>query len=144
MREALALLIPACAIGIFLVPRRAGWRRSTILAATLSLCLGIGFSSFVSTALIVGGIAPTATSFVVTDVAIWTAIGVLGWWLKEHGTQSPEPRAQSPEPRAQSPEPRAQSHQSKAQSRQSKARSRKPRTERHMITSTGSCARRLA
>jgi hypothetical protein len=117
MREALALLIPACAIGIFLVPRRAGWRRSTILAATLSLCLGIGFSSFVSTALIVGGIAPTATSFVVTDVAIWTAIGVLGWWLKEHGTQSPEPRAQSPEPPVESPEPTVESAEPKAKNR---------------------------
>jgi hypothetical protein len=108
MLEALALLIPACAIGIFLVPRPVRRGPSTIGAATLAFCLGIGFSSLVSTALIVGGIAPTTTSFVVADVAIWAAVGVLGWWLR---TCLREPRAQSREPGVESREPRAQSRE---------------------------------
>ncbi len=85
MREAMALLIPACAIGLFLLPRRTtalgqpavtGRRRAAVSSVTLALCLGIGFSSLVSTALIVIGIAPTTSRFVLVDVAIWAIVAV--------------------------------------------------------------------
>ena len=109
MREVLALLIPASAIGVFLLPRPARWGRALVSAATLSICLGIGFSSLTSLALIVVGIAPTTRSFLVADVAIWASVAVLGWWVTERRTLSREPRAESPQPRAESPKPKAKS-----------------------------------
>jgi hypothetical protein len=84
MREAIALLIPACAIGMFLYPRRA--------SIALAFCLGIGFSSVVSTALIAIGVAPTSRVFVLTDIAVWAIVAAFGWRTR--------PRAQSPGPRA--------------------------------------------
>jgi len=120
MREVLALLIPAAAIGVFLLPRPARWGRALVSAATLSICLGIGFSSLTSLALIVVGIAPTMRSFLVADIAIWASVAVLGWWATERRTQSREPSAESREPQAESPEP---SVEPKAQSPAPKAES---------------------
>jgi hypothetical protein len=106
MREALALLIPACAIGVTLLPRPVRGGRSLVAIATLTLCLGIGFSSLVSTALIVIGIAPTTVGFVVADVAIWASIGTLGWWTRRTvEKQAPGTGAESRESGAESPEP---------------------------------------
>ena len=121
MREAIAVLIPACAIGVFLY-RSPGLvsARAAVASLALALCLGIGFSSVVSTALIVIGVAPTSRTFVVADIVVWAIVSALGWWTR-WAAQSPEPRAQSPEPRAQSREPRA------AQSREPRAQSREPR-----------------
>ena len=104
MREALALLIPACAIGVFLLPRRhTAGSRSAVAAVTLALCLGIGFSSLTSSGLIVIGIAPTTVGFVVADVAIWLSVGALGWWMRQTGRLEsaslvPEPGAEIPPP----------------------------------------------
>jgi hypothetical protein len=104
MREALALLIPACAIGLFVLPHPLRWGRSSVAAATLSLCLGIGFSSLVSTALVVMDVAPTTTGFVVADVANWAAIAVLAWWgrravwKREAGSSPSEPGVRNREP----------------------------------------------
>jgi hypothetical protein len=101
MREALALLIPACAIGLFVMPHPLRWGRSSVVAATLSLCLGTGFASLVSTALVVMDVAPTTTGFVVADVAIWAAIAVLAWWgrraawQQEAGSSRSEPAARN-------------------------------------------------
>ena len=75
MREAIAVLIPACAIGVFLYPRSA----SRVCALALALCLGIGFSSVVSLALIVIGVAPTSRTFVLIDVAVWVIVAAFGW-----------------------------------------------------------------
>jgi hypothetical protein len=102
MREAIAVLIPACAIGVFLYPRSADFR-SIVSSLALAFCLGIGFSSLVSLALIIGGIAPTSRAFVLIDVAIWIIVAVLGWRIRRVA-QGREPRAQSPEP-SQSREP---------------------------------------
>jgi hypothetical protein len=55
-----------------------------ISVAALVLCLGIGFSSLTSTALIVNGIAPTTGSFVLADVAIWASVCALGWWMRRN------------------------------------------------------------
>jgi hypothetical protein len=104
MREALALLIPACAIGFFVLPRSLRWGRSSAVAATLSLCLGIGFSSLVSAALVVMDVAPTTTGFVVADGAIWAGIAVLAWWgrraawQQEAGSSPSQPGARNREP----------------------------------------------
>lgn len=97
MREAIAVLIPACAIGVFLY-RSLGLvsARAAVAALALAVCLGIGFSSIVSTALIVSGVAPTSRTFVPADIAVWAIIGVLGW--------STKPAARSQESRAQSRE----------------------------------------
>jgi len=80
MRELLALLIPACAIGVFLY-RSAGLTsaRATVASLALAFCLGIGFSSIVSTALIVIGVAPTSRAFVLVDLVLWAIVAVLGW-----------------------------------------------------------------
>jgi hypothetical protein len=106
MLEILALLIPACAIAILMLPRPLRGGRSLIAVVTLAFCLGIGFSSVTSTALIVGGLAPTTGTFVLADVAIWIGVSVVGWWARRSGR---ELRAESPALRAESPEPRAQS-----------------------------------
>lgn len=82
MREVLALLLPACAIGFFILPRPLDRGRASLCAAALALGLGIGFSSLTSTALIAGGIAPATVSFVSIDVAIWGGIAVLGWSIR--------------------------------------------------------------
>ena len=97
MRELLALLIPACAISVFLY-RSAGWTsaRAAIASLALALCLGIGFSSVVSTGLIVIGIAPTSRAFVLADVALWVIVGTLGLFTRR-AAESREPRAQSRE-----------------------------------------------
>ncbi|HZL96466.1 MAG TPA: hypothetical protein VFB99_22620 [Vicinamibacterales bacterium] len=104
MRELLALLIPVCAIGVFLY-RSAGWTSARAASASLALalCLGIGFSSVVSTGLIVIGIAPTSRAFVLADVALWVIVGALGLFTRR-AAESPEPKAQSPEPRVESRE----------------------------------------
>ena len=75
MREALAVLIPACAIGVFLYPRSA----SRVFSLALALCLGMGFSSVVSLALIVIGVAPTSRAFVLIDFAVWVIVAAFGW-----------------------------------------------------------------
>src|SRR5262245_48321699 len=97
MREAIALLIPACAIGVFLY-RSVGSSsaRAVVASIALALCLGIGFSSVVSTALVALGIAPTSRAFVLADIAVWVIVGVIGWSTKQ-AAQSPEPKAQSRE-----------------------------------------------
>jgi hypothetical protein len=97
MREALALLIPACAIGVFVCPRPVRPGRASVCAAALSLCLGIGFSSLVSLAFVVMGIAPATTAFVVADVVIWTSVAVLAWRMRSAAwTQEPDRRRQDP------------------------------------------------
>jgi hypothetical protein len=113
MREAIAVLIPACAIGVFLY-RSAGLTSARAAAASLALalCLGIGFSSVVSLALIVIGITPTSRAFVLADMALWAIVAALGWYTGRV-FQSPETKVQRPpEPNAQSPEPRAESQES--------------------------------
>ena len=100
MREAISVLIPACAIGICLYPSA---RRHVVFSLALALCLGIGFSSVVSTGLIVIGIAPTSRAFVLADVAVWVVVGALAW-LTRRAAESPEQKAQSPEPRVESRE----------------------------------------
>jgi hypothetical protein len=104
MRELLALFIPVCAIGVVLY-RLAGRTsaRVAIASLALALCLGIGFSSVVSTGLIVIGIAPTSRTFVLADVALWVIVGALGLFTRR-AAESPEPRVQSPQPRAQTRE----------------------------------------
>ena len=92
MREAISVLIPACAIGICLYP--AG-RRYVVFSLALAFCLGIGFSSVVSTALIVIGVAPSSRAFVLADVAVWVVVGALAWFTRR-AAESPEPKAQSP------------------------------------------------
>jgi len=97
MREAIAVLIPACAIGVFLY--RSTGRMSTraaVASLALALCLGIGFSSVVSTALIVLGIAPTSRVFVLTDVAIWVIVAALGWRI--HRVSTPNSQLPTPKP----------------------------------------------
>ena len=108
MREAIALLLPACAIGVVLY-RSAGVMSARAAAASLALalCLGIGFSSVVSTALIFSGIAPASRAFVLIDVATWAIVAALSWWTTS-AAKSREPKAKSPKPKAQSPEPEAQ------------------------------------
>ncbi len=98
MREAIALLLPACAIGVVLY-RSAGVMRARAAVASLALalCLGIGFSSVVSTALIFSGIAPVSRAFVLIDVATWAIVAALSWWTTS-AAKSPEPKAQSREP----------------------------------------------
>jgi hypothetical protein len=105
MRELLALLIPACAIGACL-SRSAGLpsARAAVASLALAMCLGIGFSSVVSIGLIVIGIAPTSRAFVLADVALWVIVGALGLFTRR-AAESPEPKAQSREPRAQSRKP---------------------------------------
>ena len=83
MREALALLLPACAIGFVILPRPLDRGRASLCAATIAMCLGIGFSSLTSTALIVSGIAPANVGFVLIDVAIWGGIAALGWSIRQ-------------------------------------------------------------
>jgi hypothetical protein len=90
MREALALLIPACAIAVFLLPRPVRPGRASAGAAALALCLGIGFSSLVSLALVLMGIAPATTAFVVVDVVIWISVAVLAWRMRS-AAWKPEP-----------------------------------------------------
>ena len=82
MREALALIIPACAIGFFVLPRPLRKGRASLFAATLALGLGIGFSSIISTALIVSGVDPATAGFVLIDAAIWGSIAALGWAVR--------------------------------------------------------------
>ena len=87
MREAISVLIPACAIGICLYPaglpstglRPGKTRRCVVFSLALAFCLGIGFSSVVSTALIVIGVAPSSRAFVLADMAIWAIVAALGW-----------------------------------------------------------------
>jgi hypothetical protein len=99
MREALALLIPACALGGFLLPRGARRGRAAISAAALSLCLGIGFSSVISTTLIVMGIAPTTAGFVVVDAVIWASVAALAWRMRRAALEQ-EPGSDRPSPDA--------------------------------------------
>jgi hypothetical protein len=112
MREVLALLIPACAIGILVLPCPFRPGRRLVAAVTLAFCLGIGVSSLTSTALIIVlGISPATRGFVLADIAIWTSVGVLGWWLRRanrrgHGRL---PKAESPKPKAEGLEPKAES-----------------------------------
>jgi hypothetical protein len=97
MRETIALLIPASAIGVFLY-RSVGSSSARAVAASLALafCLGTGFSSVVSIALIVIGVAPTSRAFVLVDVVVWVIVAALCWSMR--GTaKSPEPKAQSRE-----------------------------------------------
>jgi hypothetical protein len=98
MREAIALLIPASAIGVFLY-RSVGSSsaRAAVASLALAFCLGIGFSSVLSTVLIALGIGPTSRAFVLADVVVWTIVGALGWFTKPI-LQSREPRAESREP----------------------------------------------
>jgi hypothetical protein len=97
MREALALLIPACAIAVFLLPGPVRPGRASAGAAALALCLGIGFSSLVSLALVVIGIVPSTTAFIVADVVIWMSVAVLAWrmrsaaWKQDPGRPRPDP-----------------------------------------------------
>jgi hypothetical protein len=100
MRELLALLIPACAIGVFLY-RSAGVTsaRAAVASLALALCLGIGFSSVVSTALIVIGVAPTSRAFVLVDLVVWAIVAALGWWTNNASTpnfQLPTPKLPTP------------------------------------------------
>jgi len=81
MREALAVLLPACAVAVFLLPDRLRWR-SSLAAAAIALGLGLGFSSLLSTALIAGGIAATSIGFVAIDAALWVSVAAVGWWLR--------------------------------------------------------------
>lgn len=93
MREALALLLPACAIGA-LVPalHRCLGRPSRVSAVALALCLGIGLSSITTTALIALGVAPNSGGFVLADAMIWVAVGATGWWARRRGFLAvPEP-----------------------------------------------------
>lgn len=83
MLEVLAVLIPACAIAVFLCPRRGRARaRHVVGAITLASCLGIGFSSLTTLALVASGIALTTRRFVLFDMAIWTTVAAIGWWLR--------------------------------------------------------------
>jgi hypothetical protein len=82
MREALALLVPTLAVGVCLFPQGSPTTRNLVWAATSAMCLGIGFSSVTSTALIALGISPATTPFVLADVAIWAIVAGLGWWVK--------------------------------------------------------------
>ena len=79
MRALVALLIPACAIGVFLY-RSAGWRsaRAAVAFLALALSLGIGFSSVVSLALILIGVEPASRTFVLSDFAVWAIVAALG------------------------------------------------------------------
>ena len=82
MRETLALLIPSCAMAAAvpsLVSCVGGHSRAA--AAALALCLGIGFSSVTTIALLVSGIAIHSSAFVVIDAAIWTLVGGAGLWI---------------------------------------------------------------
>jgi hypothetical protein len=109
MREAIAVLIPACAIGVFLYPRSAGLTsaRAAVASFSLALCLGIGFSSVVSTGLIVSGVAPSSRAFVLADMALWAIVAAVGWYTGR-ASQRPESRAQSRAPKAQPPAPRVE------------------------------------
>jgi hypothetical protein len=107
MRAALALIIPACAIGTFVLPRPLLGARSLVSAVTLSVCLGIGFSSLVSTALIVSGLPPATDLFVLIDAAIWIGVGVLGWWLRRPGIESGDSGAGNQVRSAEGPKLRA-------------------------------------
>jgi len=92
MREALALLIPACAVGA-LIPSLSVCLGppSRVSAAALALCLGIGFSSLTTTGLIVLGIAPGTGRFVLADAVIWAIVGLAGWWIRRRGLlEAPE------------------------------------------------------
>jgi hypothetical protein len=82
MREVLALLIPAGAIGVFMLPFPLRRGRSFVSAVTLSICLGIGFSSIVSIALIALGVAAGTDRFALIDAAIWASVAALGWWVR--------------------------------------------------------------
>ena len=100
MREALAVLLPACAVAVLLLPRRLRWS-SSLAAAAIAIGLGLGFSSLVSTALIAAGIAATSIGFVAIDAAIWVSVAALGWWLRTRKESTP---AQFPTPHAQGSE----------------------------------------
>ena len=97
MREAIALLIPASAIGVFLY-RSVGSSsaRAAFASLALAFCLGIGFSSVVSITLVVIGVAPTSRAFVLSDFAVWAIVAALGWRIKRVA-KSPEPKAESRE-----------------------------------------------
>jgi hypothetical protein len=102
MREAIALLIPTCAIGVFLYRSMSVTTvRTAVAAVACAFCLGIGFSSVVSAALIAMGVAPTNGAFALIDMALWVIVAALGWWA----ARSPVPKALSREPKAQSREP---------------------------------------
>jgi hypothetical protein len=95
MREAIALLIPACAIGVCLYRFAGAARaRAAVVSLALAFSLGIGFSSVVSTALIAAGVAPTGRAFVLADLVVWAIVGALGWWTMT----SPAANAQLPTP----------------------------------------------
>ena len=144
MREALALLIPACAIGLFLFPVlpalattvstrtvAAGLRPAVLAGApsfhavciALALCLGIGFSSLTPSLSSSSASRPRRRRFVLTDVAIWTSVGALGWWTR-HAEAPSDPGAET----------RSQRREPDAESREHPSRA----------CSTGSCAPHLA
>ena len=87
MGEAVALLMPACAIALFLFPilpaaaagtlaegqtrrRSRAVARHAVSARALATCLGIGFSSLTSAAFVALGIAPASSSVVTFRSAI--------------------------------------------------------------------------
>jgi len=81
MREAVALLIPGCAIGVLMPPLAVGnGRPSRVSAAALAMCLGIGCSSVTTAALMFVGIAPHGRGFILADAAIWASVAAIGWW----------------------------------------------------------------
>lgn len=81
IREAIALLVPACAIVLLAPSLRSICGRSGASTAALALCLGIGLSSVTTTGLIAAGMTPREGIFVATDAAIWAIAGTTGWWL---------------------------------------------------------------
>jgi hypothetical protein len=82
MRETVALLIPAFALGIFIVPRPFRLSRSSVAACAFALCLGIGFSSLTTMAFIEAGFGPATWSFVQLDVGVWACVLALGCWIR--------------------------------------------------------------
>ncbi len=98
MRESIALLIPACTIGVFLY-RSVGAISARVAVACVALasCLGIGFSSVISITLIVLGIAPTSRAFVLADLAVWMIVAALCWRIRKAST----PNSQLPTPKSE-------------------------------------------
>lgn len=86
IREAIALLVPACAIWAILPPFSFGLSQPARLAAfALAVCLGIGFSSITTVGFILAGIGPGSSGFVASDALMWTIVGVVGWYFRRTG-----------------------------------------------------------
>ena len=92
MREALALLIPVCAVAAVLpaLPTCTG-RRSPAFTGLLAIVLGVGLSSVTTFALIGLGMSPRDGRFIAADAAIWVALGALGSWIRRRGTRVAAP-----------------------------------------------------